>query len=442
MLNPLAVFVTRAKDELAGRLAYPIAGRVMEVTGTLVKAYVPDVEIGEICSLRDTAGRLLSEGEIVGFDKHKAILTLYGDIPGLSSLTEVLPVGRSQTIGVGEEVLGRVLDGMGRPLDEKTKGPLKTSEFWPVYSPPPAAMERAIISRPLPLGVRALDGMLTCGEGQRIGIFAAAGGGKSTLLSSLVLGTEAEITVIALIGERGREVREFIEHNLGEEGMRRAVIIVATSDKASMERARAAYAATAVAEYFRARGGRVLFLMDSVTRFARALREIGLAAGEPPARRGFPPSVFATLPKLMERTGMSATGSITAFYTVLTEGDDMTEPVADETRSILDGHVILSRALAQSGHYPAIDILQSASRVMPNIVSADHLRAATEARRLLAAWQESEFLIKIGEYQKGSDPLTDRAIDRRDAINKFLRQPTRESSGFGETLAALQALAA
>ena len=293
-------------------------------------------------------------------------------------------------------------------------------------------MQRKVIDTPLPLGVRVLDGLLTCGEGQRMGIFAAAGGGKSTLLSMLIRNSAADVKVLALIGERGREVREFIEHDIGEDGLKQSVIVVATSERPAMERLKAAYVATAIAEYFRDQGLKVLLMMDSVTRFARAQREIGLAAGEPPTRRGFPPSVFAALPQLMERAGRSDTGSITALYTVLVEGDDMTEPVADETRSILDGHIILSRQLAQANHYPAVDVLASVSRVMNNIVGEDHLRVAGRIRELLAKYREIELLIKIGEFKQGADPVADEANRKIDAINRTLKQGLREASSLDE----------
>ncbi|HRE08559.1 MAG TPA: FliI/YscN family ATPase, partial [Opitutaceae bacterium] len=311
---------------------------------------------------------------------------------------------------------------------------------YPVYADPPNAMARDLITQPISLGLRALDGLLTCGEGQRMGIFAAAGGGKSTLLSQIVRNTTADVVVLALIGERGREVREFLERDLGEDGVKRAVTVISTSDRPSMERLKAAYVATAVAEYFRDQGKKVLLLMDSVTRFARALREIGLAAGEPPTRRGFPPSVFATLPRLMERAGCSDKGSITALYTVLVEGDDMTEPVADETRSILDGHIVLSRKLGSANHYPAIDILASVSRLMTAIATPDHQRLAGRVRQLMAKYQEVELLVRIGEYKPGSDAVTDEAIRKIEAINGFLKQGLREKSSFSETLQAMQQL--
>jgi ATP synthase in type III secretion protein N len=344
-------------------------------------------------------------------------------------------------VPVGPSLFGRVLDGMGRPLDTRSKGRLQPEAYYPVYAETPDPLTRRIIDQPLPLGVRALDGLLTCGEGQRIGIFAAAGGGKSTLLSMLVKGAQVDVNVLALIGERGREVREFIEHNLGAEGMRKSILVVATSDKSSMERAKASYVATAIAEYFRDQGKKVLLLMDSVTRFGRALREIGLAAGEPPTRRGFPPSVFANLPKLMERVGMSDKGSITALYTVLVEGDDMSEPIADETRSILDGHIVLSRKLGAANHYPAIDVLASVSRVMPAIVPPEHMALAGRIRQLMAKYAEIDLLVKIGEYRPGSDKVADEAIAKIDKINNFLRQRTDDITTFEDAVAGMKALA-
>jgi type III secretion protein N (ATPase) len=311
--------------------------------------------------------------------------------------------------------------------------------FYPVYCDPPNPLERKVICDPLPLGLRCIDGMLTCGEGQRLGIFAAAGGGKSTLLAEIIRNTAAEVSVLALIGERGREVREFIEKDLGPEGMKKAVLVISTSDRSSMERLKAAYVATAIAESFRDKGMKVLLMMDSVTRFGRAQREIGLAAGEPPTRRGFPPSVFSELPKLMERAGNSSKGSITALYTVLVEGDDMTEPIADETRSILDGHIILSRKLAAENHYPAIDVLASISRCQGAIVTKEHKKAASRLRQLLAKYNEVALLLKIGEYKQGSDPETDEAIARHDRINAFLRQGLDEKDSYEETVSKLEA---
>ena len=415
-----------------------IKGRVTQVIGTIIKAVVPTVKVGEVCILRNPGEDFEMRAEVVGFVKDAALLTPIGDMFGISGTTEVIPTGRAHMVAVGPGLLGRVLDGLGHPLDEKENGPLQSDKFYPVFADSPDPLTRRLIQRPLELGVRVLDATLTCGEGQRMGIFAAAGGGKSTLMGMLVKGADVDVTVIALIGERGREVREFLENELGPEGRRKSVVVCATSDKSSMERAKAAYVATAIAEYFRDQGKKVLFLMDSVTRFARALREIGLAAGEPPTRRGYPPSVFATLPKLMERVGMNDKGSITAMYTVLVEGDDMTEPIADETRSILDGHIVLSRKLASANHYPAVDVLASASRVMNNVVTPEHRDAAGRLRELMAKYAEVDLLVKIGEYKRGGDLTTDEAIDKQEAIRDFLRQRTDEFTSFDETVAHLQ----
>lgn len=417
-----------------------LQGRVIQVTGTVIKAVVPSVKVGEICILCNPGISFQMKAEVVGFSKGTALLMPTGDTQGISAETEVIPTGQVHMVPVGFALLGRVLDGLGSPIDTDLYGPLKVNRHYPVFADAPDPLRRKIISTPISLGVRALDGLLTCGEGQRMGIFAAAGGGKSTLIAMLVRNADVDITVVALIGERGREVREFLEHDLGAEGRRKAVIVCATSDRSAMERSHAAYTATAIAEYFRDQGKRVLFLMDSVTRFARAQREIGLAAGEPPTRRGFPPSVFATLPKLMERVGMNDKGSITALYTVLVEGDDMTEPVADETRSILDGHIVLSRKLAASNHYPAIDVLASISRVMNLIVSEEHKAAAARIRELMSKYQEIELLVKVGEYEEGADPLADEAIEKMGSINYFLKQDINEQVSFDSMLEDLISL--
>lgn len=415
-----------------------IRGKVVQVVGTIIKAVIPGVRIGELCTLKNPWDTWELQAEVVGFVQEAALLTPLGDLQGISSSTEVIPTGKIHTVPVGDTLLGRVVDGLGRPMDGGA--PLEPAAFYPVYASPPNPMTRRLVDRPLSLGLRVLDGLLTCGEGQRMGIFGAAGGGKSTLLSSLVKGADVDVTVLALIGERGREVREFITKDLGEEGMKRAVLVVSTSDRSSMERLKASYVATAIAEYFRDQGQRVLLLMDSVTRFGRALREIGLAAGEPPTRRGFPPSVFSSLPKLMERAGNSDKGSITALYTVLVEGDDMTEPIADETRSILDGHIILSRKLASSNHYPAIDVLDSVSRVMSAIITPEHKKAAGRLRELLAKYAEVELLIQLGEYKPGSDKKADEAIAKIDNINKYLQQGASERTTFEESRKALIAV--
>ncbi|WP_068310267.1 type III secretion system ATPase SctN [Polycladidibacter hongkongensis] len=416
---------------------YPLTGRVRKVVGTLVHAVVPSVEIGEIAELytRSTGRTLMAE--VVGFHEDEALLSPIGELYGIGPDTEVRPTGHVQTVAVGPELLGRVLDGMGNFIDGSDRSFTAHAQY-PVNQDPPDPMKRQIIDKPLPMGVRAIDTLLTTGEGQRMGIFAAAGGGKSTLMAMLVKGAAVDVTVLALIGERGREVREFIEHDLGPEGMKKSVVVVATSDKSSLERAKAAFVATSIAEYFRDQGKRVLLLMDSVTRFARAQREIGLAVGEPPTRRGFPPSVFATLPRLMERAGMNDKGSITAFYTVLMEGDDMNEPVADETRSILDGHIVLSRKLGAANHYPAIDVLVSKSRVMNAVTTPEHRELAGETNNLLAKYDEVELLVQIGEYQKGADAEADRAIAKKKPITDFLKQRTDEFDGYDEALEKLK----
>ena len=432
-------YITQVLDR-AVEDAQPIEvkGRVIQVVGTIIKASVPGVKVGEVCILRNPWENFEVQAEVVGFTREAALLTALGAMTGISAQTEVIPTRRVHMVPVGDSLLGRVVDGLGRPIDADRKGPIRPEAYYPVFADPPGPLERRIISRPISLGIRAIDGILTCGEGQRMGIFAAAGGGKSTLLASIIRNTEAEVSVLALIGERGREVREFIEKDLGEEGLRRAVVVCATSDRSSMERLKAAYVATSIAEFFRDKGKKLLLMMDSVTRFGRAQREIGLAAGEPPTRRGFPPSVFSELPKLMERAGNSAKGSITALYTVLVEGDDMTEPIADETRSILDGHIILSRKLAQVNHYPAIDILASISRCQSAIVPKDHKEAAAKLREILAKYQEVELLLKIGEYQKGADRATDEAIAKIDKVNAFLCQGLAERPGYDETIRRLK----
>ncbi len=412
-----------------------VRGRVEQVVGTIIRAVVPGVKVGELCILSNPWENFTLKAEVVGFVRNVALLSPLGSCQGVSPATEVIPTGEILSVPVGEELLGRVLDGLGQPIDG---GPaLRTRQHYPVFAEAPNPMTRKIISRPLTLGLRALDGMLTCGEGQRMGIFAAAGGGKSTLLSSIIKGCSAEVCVLALIGERGREVREFIENDLGEEGRKKAVLVVSTSDRSSMERLKAAYTSTAIAEYFRDQGRSVLLMMDSVTRFGRAQREIGLAAGEPPTRRGFPPSVFSELPKLMERAGNSDKGSITALYTVLVEGDDMTEPIADETRSILDGHIVLSRKLAARNHYPAIDVQASVSRVMNSIGSKEHKKAAQRLRQILAKYAEVELLVQIGEYKKGADKEADDALAHIDKVNAFLKQGLGEKSTFEQTLEGL-----
>jgi type III secretion protein N (ATPase) len=425
------------RQALAERSTLEVTGRVTQVTGTIVRGAMPAVQVGDICVLRNPRDGAETQAEIVGFSAGLALLTPIGDTRGLSPLTEIRPTGRPFTVRVGPELLGRVIDGLGNALDETLKGPLDAHTEYAVQGDAPHPLSRRVIAQPLPSGVRAIDGLLTCGEGQRIGIFAAAGGGKSTLMGMLVNGSSADVTVVALIGERGREVAEFLQNEIGPDRLRQSVVVCATGDKSPMERVKAAFVATAVAEYFRDQGKRVLLLMDSVTRFARAQREIGLAAGEPPTRRGYPPSVFAALPSLLERSGMNQHGSITAFYTVLVEGDDMTEPIADEVRSILDGHIVLSRKLASANHYPAIDVLASASRVMRSVVAPPHEQAAGHMRQLLAKYQEIELLLNIGEYVPGTDAVADAAVQKIKAINAFLRQGPGERHDYAQTVARL-----
>ncbi|MGX9431712.1 type III secretion system ATPase SctN [Bradyrhizobium sp. LeoA1S1] len=417
-----------------------VRGRITRAVGTLLHAVLPEARIGELCLLRDPRTGWSLEAEVIGLSQDGVLLTPIGDMAGLSSRAEVVPTGRMHEVPVGPDLLGRVIDSFGRPIDGK--GPIKAAQTRPLRGKAPNPMTRRAIERPFPLGVRVLDGLLTCGEGQRIGIYGDPGCGKSTLLSQIVKGAAADATVVALIGERGREVREFIEQHLGEAALRRTVVVVETSDRSAMERAQCAHMATALAEYFRDEGLRVVLMMDSLTRFSRAMREIGLAAGEPPTRRGFPPSVFAMLPGLLERAGMGERGSITAFYTVLVEGDGSGDPIAEESRGILDGHVVLSRVLAAREHFPAIDVLSSRSRVMNAVVSVSHRKAASFFRDLLSRYAEAEFLVKVGEYKQGSDPLTDRAINSIEELRKFLRQSGDEASSFEETFTWMSRLTA
>lgn len=416
-----------------------VIGRVTQVTGTIIRAAVAGARVGQLCILRDPEGGGDIKAEVIGFAEDAALLTPIGDMRGISSRTEVLPTDGVLCVPVGTALLGRVLDGLGRPLDEATRGALVTTQTYPVLGPAPHPLSRTPIEQPLELGIRVIDGLLTCGVGQRMGIFAAAGGGKSTLMGMLANDADVDVRVVALIGERGREVGEFLQRDLGDK-LGNSVVVCATSDRSAMERVKSAYVATAIAEYFRDQGKRVLLLMDSVTRFARAQREIGLAAGEPPTRRGFPPSVFAVLPRLLERAGMNERGSITAFYTVLVEGDDMTEPVADEVRSILDGHIVLSRKLGAENHFPAVDVLASASRVMGNVVSREHATAAGRFRELMAKYAEIELLLNIGEYQPGHDPVADEAVRKIGDMRQFLRQASDEKDGFDATVARMAGL--
>ncbi|GGG30553.1 FliI/YscN family ATPase [Chelatococcus composti] len=417
-----------------------IKGRILRAIGVTIHASVAEVRLGEVCRLCDPVSGREVLSEVVGLLEDAAVLTPLGDLSGLSSATEVIPTGSEMRVPVGPGLLGRVLNALGEPLDGGPWPPPDLDGTYPLQAPPPQPMARDIIKAPLQLGIRALDGLVTCARGQRIGIFGEPGVGKSTLLAQIVKGTEADVIVIGLIGERGREVREFLERELGEEGRRRAVTVVATSDRPAIERVKAAYVATAIAEYFRDRGRSVLLLMDSVTRFARAQREIGLAAGEPPTRRGYPSSLFAVLPQLLERSGPGQGGAITGLYTVLMEGDGTQDPIAEEVRSILDGHVVLSPELAHRNHFPAIDVLKSRSRLMDAVVDPEHSRLAGQVRDLMARYAEVELLVRVGEYQRGSDPRADEAIARIDAINALLRQGQDERSTIADVQQRMRTL--
>jgi type III secretion protein N (ATPase) len=410
-------------------------GKVVEVIGTLMRVTGLDAQLGELCHVLDSQGGLLQAAEVVGFSNGQSILSPFGSILGVRGGSAVVGLGEVLSVPVGPALLGRVIDSLGQPIDGK--GPLHCSERRPVFALPPTPMQREMIEHPLPTGVKVIDSMITLGEGQRMGIFAPAGVGKSTLMGMLARGTQCDVAVIALIGERGREVREFVEFILGEEGMARSVVVCATSDRSSSERAKAPQVATAVAEYYRDQGMKVLLMMDSLTRFARAQREIGLAAGEPPARRGFPPSVFAEIPRLLERAGMGAVGSITAMYTVLYEDESGNDPISEEVRGILDGHMILSRKIAARNQYPAIDVLGSLSRVMSQIVPKDHQQAAGRMRQLMAKYDEIEPLVQMGEYRPGSDAFADEAMQKAPAIREFLNQATSDLWDFDRSIDAM-----
>ena len=439
MMDALHALADAMEAAVAAEPAGARTGKVVEVTGTLLRVGGLDVKLGELCDLRQADGSLLQQAEVVGFNRHLAVLAPFGGVEGLCRQTRVTGHGRPLAVGVGPGLQGRVLDGFGRPIDGA--GPLRCEAHVSIHAPAPNPMTRRLIDTALPTGVRLIDGLATLGEGQRMGVFAPAGVGKSTLLGMLARGTASDVNVIVLIGERGREVREFIEMVLGPEGMARSVVVCATSDRSSIERAKAAFVGTAIAEYFRDRGLRVLLMMDSLTRFARAQREIGLAAGEPPARRGFPPSVFAELPRLLERAGMGDRGSITALYTVLAEDDSGSDPVSEEVRGILDGHLVLSRRIAARNQYPAIDVLGSLSRVMSQVVGPEHQAHAGRVRALMAKYDAVETLLQIGEYQQGADPEADEAIARHAAIAAFLGQATDDCADPGDTLRQLAALA-
>lgn len=412
-----------------------VNGKVIDVIGLVIVSVGPNAVMGEICSIVDQKGNEVCKAEVVGFKNGKVLSIAIGEVHNISPACEIKASGKNFSVGVGKELLGRVIDGLGNPIDGK--GPIDYSSFRESYREPPNPLERKRISAPIQTGVRTIDGLLTVGKGQRAGIFAGSGVGKSVLLGMIARNTSADVNVIALIGERGREVREFIERDLGEEGLQKSVVIVATSDKSPLIRMKGAYIGTTIAEYFRDLGMDVLFMMDSVTRFAMAQREIGLTIGEPPTTKGYTPSVFSLLPKLLERAGNTEKGSITGLYTVLVDGDDMTEPIADAVRSILDGHIVLSRKLANKGQFPAIDTLQSVSRVMPDIIDHDHYQRAMRFNEIIATYKEAEDMINIGAYVKGSNPQIDHALSKISQLRSFLKQEIFEKALYDESVERL-----
>ncbi len=409
-----------------------VNGKVSQVIGLVLESIGPNCSLGDVCVIKSKEGDDLCFSEVVGFRDNRVLSMILGDAARVGPGSEIVALDRALSVNVGHELLGRVIDGLGRPLDGK--GSIVTEDVRSIYNAPPNPLERRRIAEPIVTGIRSIDTLLTCGNGQRVGIFAGSGVGKSVLLGMIARNTSADVNVIALVGERGREVAEFIDHELGEEGLRRSVVIVATSDQAPLIRLKAGFMATSIAEYFRDLGINVMFLMDSVTRLAMAQREVGLAIGEPPTTKGYTPSVFAMLPKLLERAGNSKNGSITGLYTVLVEGDDMNEPVADAVRSILDGHIVLSRRLASAGHYPAVDVLESVSRVMSAITTEEHRRAAHRLLDMMATYREAEDLINIGAYVKGSNPRIDEALKNWDRIRGFLRQRAEEKIDFAGSI--------
>ncbi len=411
-----------------------IEGMVKQVIGLTIEVEGIKAFVGEVCTIYNEKNHPI-DCEVVGFKEDNVILMPLGELSGISPGCRVIPTKRPLSISCSEELFGKVLDGLGRPL---RGGAVRGKADYPLDTSPPDPLKRRRIIDVLPTGVRAIDAFLTCGEGQRIGIFAGSGVGKSTTLGMIAREAKADVNVISLIGERGREVLDFIERDLGEEGLKKSIIVCATSDQPALVRIKGAFTATAIAEYFRDKGKKVILMMDSVTRFAMAQREIGLAIGEPPATKGYTPSVFAMLPRLMERSGMSDKGSITAFYTVLVDGDDFNEPIADAVRGILDGHIVLSRSLAAKNHYPAIDVLNSVSRLMAEIADDDHKAAASFARDMMATYNNSEDLINIGAYAKGSSKKVDLSIKYIDEINKYLKQSVDEHIDFNTSIVALK----
>jgi len=411
-------------------------GVVSKVSGLLVESQGPSLSVGDICWITPRTGAKKIAAEVVGIKDRKILLMPFENTHGVGIGCKVESSHQQMSVGVGDSLLGRIVDGFGKPIDDV--GPLDSLTPTFVHREPPAPLKRPRIADPLTTGIRAIDSLVTCGEGQRLGIFAGSGVGKSVLLGMIARNSSADINVIALIGERGREVREFIERDLGEDGLRRSVVVVVTSDQAAVLRIRGAQIATTIAEYFRDQGRRVILMMDSITRVAMAQREIGLAVGEPPTTKGYTPSVYALLPRLLERSGMSDKGSITGFYTVLVESDDMNDPVADTVRSILDGHLVLSRKLAAQNHYPAVDVLNSISRLMSDVIDAEHNQLAAKARETLATYAEAEDLINIGAYVRGNNPRIDFALDHIERLKIHLRQGIKEKADYAQSIDSLR----
>lgn len=416
-----------------------MSGRITKVIGLVLESEGPKAPIGEVCILKDRNGKIVSKSEIVGFRDNIILSMILGDLTEISPGMEIISTGEKLSVNVGDALIGRIMDGLGQPIDGK--GNISTEERRSIYSSPPSPLQRMRIKEPIATGIRAIDGMLTIGKGQRMGIFSGSGIGKSTLLGMIARNTSADINVIALIGERGREVKEFLEKDLGEKGLQRSIVIISTSDAPSLVRVKAALTATTIAEYYRDKGLDVMFMMDSATRLAMAQREVGLTIGEPPTTKGYTPSVFSLLQKTMERAGTSEVGSITGLYSVLVEGDDLNEPVSDTSRGILDGHIVLSRKIASLGHYPAIDVLESISRVRNDVIDGEHYNAILTLQEMMATYRNAEDLISIGAYQKGTNKKIDKSIELNDNINSFLRQRIEEATNYEETINQLKDLA-
>ncbi len=415
-----------------------LEGKVVRVAGIVAEGHGPGLGIGSLCTIKNSEGTDI-QSEVVGFKDKRVVLMPFGEIRGIRPGSRILDIGKRPSVKVGSEYLGRVIDGLGKPIDGK--GSISADKEYPIYGEVINPLEREIIHEPLDIGIRGVNSLVTVGKGQRVGIMSGSGVGKSVMMGMIARNTDADVTVVALIGERGREVREFVERSLGLEGIKKSVVIVATSDTPALVRIRGAYLATSIAEYFRDRGMDVILIMDSITRFAMSLREVGLAAGEPPSAKGYTPSVFTKIPKLVERAGnLDGGGSITGIYNVLVEGDDMTEPVTDAVRSTVDGHIVLSRQLAQRAHYPAVDVLASVSRVMKDIVDTEHYESAKRLIKVLATYREAEDLINIGAYVEGSDPEIDYAKKMIGRINSFLQQGIQEKITLKDSIKRLKAL--